>query len=235
MARALDKLDALTVKNLKEPGRHSDGGGLYLVVDASGARRWVFMYRWRSPGQKGPGRPREMGLGGVVRVSLKKAREKAQRCRELLGEGKDPIAESRKEGAPPFGALADELVRQRTPGLRNAKSVARLKRALGETGYAAALRSRPVDEIETADVLGVLRPIWTAKPGTAPKVRAYVEQVLDAASAKGLRSGANPARWSGHLKHLLEPPRRLVRGHHAALPYAAVPAFVAALRARQAV
>jgi integrase len=101
--------------------------------------------------------------------------------------------------------------------------------------YAAPLRPKPVDEITTEDVLAVLQPIWTAKAETASRVRGRIEKVLDAAKAKGLRSGENPARWRGHLDHLLPKRQKLQRGHHPAMPWAQVPDFVARLRAMQSV
>jgi integrase len=234
MVQRLDKLDPLTVKNLTKSGRYGDGGKLWLIVNRNGAKRWAFIYRSKPAGAKGRGRLREMGLGSFADVSLKKARQKAVRCRDWLDDGKDPITEARKEEAPTFGALADKLIATREASLRSDKSVARLKRALGENGYAKALRPLPVDEIGTEQVLGVLSPIWLTKRGTAPNVRAYVKDVLDAAAAKGFRSGDNPARWDGHLKHLLAPPKKLARGHHAAMAYVDVPAFMAELRGREA-
>jgi integrase len=62
------------------------------------------------------------------------------------------------------------------------------------------------------------------------RLRARIEAVLDAAGAQGHRVGDNPARWRGHLQHLLPKRAKLDRGHHAALPYAEVPAFMARLR-----
>jgi hypothetical protein len=50
------------------PGRHADGGNLYLRVDRSGAKRWVFFYRLN-------GRQREAVLGGIHSNSLAKARK----------------------------------------------------------------------------------------------------------------------------------------------------------------
>ena len=85
--------------------------------------------------------------------------------------------------------------------------------------YAKPLHSKPVDTITTEDVLSVLKPIWTEKPETASRVRGRIEKVLDAAKARGYRSGEIPARWRGHLDHLLPKPLKLTRGHHAALPY----------------
>src|SRR5208283_2766872 len=93
---------------------------------------------------------------------------------------------------------------------------------------------KPVDKIDTADVVGVLLPIWQKKPETASRLRARIERVLNAAKAKGYRTGENPAAWRGHLENLLPKPQKLARGHHAAMPYADVPAFVASLRERPA-
>jgi integrase len=98
------------------------------------------------------------------------------------------------------------------------------------TKYAAPLRSKPVDAIDTADVLAVLKSIWTATPETAQRLRGRIEQVLDAARAAGYRSGENPARWKGHLDQLLPKRQKLTRGHFAAMPYTDVPAFIARLR-----
>ena len=96
------------------------------------------------------------------------------------------------------------------------------------------LRAKPVDTVTTDDVLAVLKPIWTTKPETASRVRGRIEKVLDAAKAKGFREGENPARWRGHLDHLLPRRSKLARGHHAAMPYDEVAAFVAGLREREA-
>jgi integrase len=82
-------------------------------------------------------------------------------------------------------------------------------------------------------VLAVLKPIWTIKAETASRVRGRIERVLDAAKAKGFRAGENPARWHGHLDHLLPRQSKLVR-HHAAMQYDEVPAFIAKLRKRKA-
>jgi integrase len=91
------------------------------------------------------------------------------------------------------------------------------------------LRVKPVDTIGTDDVLAVLKPIWTTKAETASRIRGRIEKVLDAAKAKGFREGENPARWRGHLDHLLPRPSKLARGHHAAMPYDDVAAFIAKL------
>ena len=89
-ARQLKRLTARQVATLA-PGQHADGGGLYLAVDPSGARRWIFRFRWRpNRSVPGAGREREMGLGGVQAVSLAEARAKAEDARKLLNAGTDP-------------------------------------------------------------------------------------------------------------------------------------------------
>lgn len=117
-------------------------------------------------------------------------------------------------------------------GFRNGKHKAQWKSTL-ET-YAAPLRAKPVDTIAPDDVRVFLKPIWTTKAETASRVRGRIEKVLDAAKAKGFRDGENPARWRGHLDHLLPRPSKLARGHHAAMPYEDVAAFIAKLRKREA-
>jgi integrase len=119
------------------------------------------------------------------------------------------------------------------PGFRNEKHKAQWKTTL-ET-YAAPLRAKPIDTIGTDDVLAALKPIWTKKAETASRVRGRIEKVLDAAKARGFRDGENPARWRGHLDHLLPKPLKLTRGHHAAMAYEEVPKFIGHLRKREAV
>src|SRR3954463_6682678 len=90
MARQFKRLSARAVASLTKPGRHADGDGLYLVVDPSGAKRWLFMFRWGGrPGV--PGKLKEMGLGSAATVSLVDAREKAGEARRVLAAGKNPI------------------------------------------------------------------------------------------------------------------------------------------------
>jgi integrase len=111
------------------------------------------------------------------------------------------------------------------PSWRNAKHAAQWRMTL--TTYAKPLRHRPVDDITTQDVLDLLQPLWRRVPETAQRLRGRIENVLDAAKAKGQRSGENPARWRGHLDQLLPKRQKLTRGHHAALAYEDVPAFLA--------
>lgn len=225
--RQINRLSARKVETIEKPGRHADGGGLYLVVDKSGARRWVYLFRRA-------GRLREMGLGSSRGVSLARARELAAQARAAQAAGEDPLEKRSLERAVPnFGAMADDVVTALSPAWKNAKHRAQWLMTL--TTYAAAIRATPIDKVDTAAVLKVLQPIWVEKPETASRLRGRIEKVLDAAKAKGFRSGENPARWRGHLDHLLPKRQVLSRGHHAAMPIDETPAFLADVRKRDTV
>jgi integrase len=218
-------LTARKVETAK-PGRYGDGANLYLVVSKTGARKWVLRFTWR-------GKPKEMGLGSATNVSLADARDRAATARRKIAQGINPIeARKRDSGIPTFGEVADDVRQSLSEGFRNEKHKAQWKSTL--ENYAAPLRIKPVDVIGTDDVLAVLKPIWTVKPETASRVRGRIEKVLDAAKAKGFRDGENPARWRGHLDHLLPRRSKLARGHHAAMPYEAVAGFIEKLRKREA-
>jgi integrase len=218
----------LTVRKIEtaKPGKYGDGANLYLVVSETGAKKWVLRFTWRS-------KPKEMGLGSATGVSLADAREKAATARRTIAKGINPIEERKRDGSiPTFGEVADDVRQSLSQGFRNEKHKAQWKSTL--ENYAAPLRAKPVDIIGTDDVLAVLKPIWTTKAETASRVRARIEKVLDGAKAKGFRDGENPARWRGHLDHLLPRPSKLARGHHAAMPYEDVAAFIVKLRKREA-
>jgi integrase len=213
-------------KKLREPGLHTDGGGLYLRVGQSGRQRsWLLIHQFDD-------RRREMGLGSADTVSLARAREKAREARDLIDRGIDPVANRRAAKAiPTFGKIADDWIEAQTPNVRSEKSVARWRRAVGVGGYSEVLRGKRVDAITADDVLNVLRPIWHAKATTARNVRGYVEAVLDAAKARKLREGDNPAAWEGNLEPLLGASKRSTDGH-SALAWRDMPAFWSTLSAR---
>lgn len=219
------KLSARKVATAK-PGKYGDGNNLYLVVSEGGSRKWILRFNWR-------GRPREMGLGSASSVSLAEARDRATDAKRKLSNGINPIDDRRREkGVPTFGEMADQVVKTLSSGFRNAKHRAQWKMTLEV--YAGPLRSIAVDEVTTDDVLGVLKKIWMTKPETASRVRGRIEKVLDAAKARSLRQGENPAQWRGHLDHLLPKPSKLARGHHPAMPYGDLSDFIGKLRSREA-
>jgi integrase len=234
-------LTPLAVKNAK-PGRHADGGGLHLLVKESGARSWVYRFMLR-------GKARDIGLGaasGPEAISLAKARDKADALRLKVKAGIDPLAERHREAAEAIGAaqaaqiagitfqaVADAHIAANEESWRNAKHRQQWSNTLASYAY-PVIGDLPVAEIGTAHILQILEPIWKAKPETAGRVRGRIETILDAAKARGYREGENPARWRGHIAQILPARSRLTRGHHKAMPYDAVPAFVGELRSRNA-
>jgi integrase len=220
--RKLTARGAATTKS----GRYGDGGGLYLVVSQSGARKWVYRFTYS-------GRVSETGLGSADTVTLAEARGRAHEARRLVDAGENPVVAKRQAaqksaGIPTFGVVADALMAAKESEWRNQKHKAQWRASL--TKFAEPLRALSVDKIDTAAVLAVLKPLWHAKPETASRLRGRIEAVLDAAKAQGYRSGENPAAWRGHLAHLLPKRGKLSRGHHAAMDYQHIPVFVAQLR-----
>jgi integrase len=178
-----------------------------------------------------------MGLGSRDTVSLGDARDKASTARKIAKSGVSPVEEKRQAKKvatrPTFGQVADALIAGKESAWRNARHRQQWRVTL--TTYGAPLYPFPVDQVDTAAVLAVLTPLWQRAPETASRLRGRIEAVLDAAKAQGYRSGENPAQWKGNLAHLLAKRGILTRGHHAALPYQDVPAFIAKLREEHAI
>ncbi len=229
--RKQNLLTAVSIKAKKEPGRYSDGNGLYLVMRPGGSKQWVFLYR------RG-GKLREMGLGSPLRgVTLAKARNLRDETRAILASGADPL-EARKQAKegmkaiPTFGAYALALVDRIEKGFSNLKHRQQWRNTLQT--YCAPIWDLNIDCIGAAGVLECLTPIWQSKPETASRVRRRIEHVLNAAKSEGLRKGVNPGAWRGRLDATLPKPKKLAPRHHAALPYADMPRFMAELRSRPA-
>ena len=231
MPRTLNRLTARQVDTIKATGRHADGGGLYLRVAEGGARSWVFM-------AVRDGKRAEIGLGSAVTVKLAVARQLAEKMRTAITIGTDPrSAIQTAAGAlavPTFGAFAEEYIGSVEQGWKSAVHRQQWRSTLRD--HAHLLANKPIDAVNTDDVLAVLRPVWLTKAETAKRLRGRIERILDAAKARGLRprDSANPAAWRGHLALLLPKQSKLARGHHPALPYQDAPAFMAELRVRSA-
>jgi integrase len=241
-------LTAKKVAKLKEPGRYSDGArsGLYLQIQSPTNRSWLLRY-------ERAGRERWMGLGPLHLVSLKLARERTKAARLLLLDGIDPIdhrskvAEARAVEAAKdktFAEVAAAYLRTHRGDWTNPKHASQWKTSL--TKECRAIANLPIAAINTTHVLEVLEPIWRVKPETASRTRGRIERVLAYAIAAEYRKreDGNPARWDGHLQELLGSKAKAQKAkrdragkseHHSALPYTEIPAFMAALRARDSV
>src|SRR5262245_48852869 len=225
-------LTATKIRSLTKPGRYRDSGGLYLQIDAardgvkwSAQRRsWLFRYMLN-------GRARSMGLGPFPEISLAEARDLAFEARRVLARGLDPIDQRPKPvRGPTFESCADEYVDSHRSGWRSETHYEQWTSSLRDY-INPVLGALPVQAIDTAQVMKVLKPIWDSKPETGSRVRGRIEAVLDFAVAHGFRKGDNPARWRGHLDKLL-PAKGKIRAvkHHEALPYSELPKFLARLR-----
>lgn len=235
--RETNRLKALTVARLKEPGYHADGAGLYLQVTPSGSKSWVFRFTLA-------GKAREMGLGSLLAVSIADARAKAEKARAMLANGLDPLEAKRAEAAAralatatarTFADCATQYIEAHRAGWKNAKHASQWAATL-KTYALPVLGDLPVSKVDTGLVLQVLEPIWKTKTETASRVRGRIESVLSWATVRGFRSGENPARWRGHLDALLAEPAKVAKvRHHPALPVDQLPQFMPALRAIQGV
>jgi integrase len=232
--RQLNRLSARTVATKTVSGLYCDGGGLYLQVTPSGNKSWIF--RYRSPLTQ---KLRDMGLGPIHSVGLSMARERAAAQRSAILNGRDPIdvreGESRKRAleaakAVTFSQCAASYIESHRAGWRNEKHGDQWENTI-KTYCAPVIGPLPVQDVDTGLVLKILEPIWSSKPETASRLRGRIENVLDWATARGYRSGENPARWKGNLKQLLPTLAKKDRvEHHKAMPFPEVGDFVQNLR-----
>lgn len=237
MPKTVERLTALKVGRDLPPGMYADGAGLYLQVTGEGAKSWIYRFSLH-------GKPREMGLGSLKTLGLADARAEAKRCRRLRQQGIDPIAARKAERAQAalddakaitFKEAAERYIATHRAGWKGAKHAGLWENTLKTYAY-PVIGKISVQAVDTDLVLKVLEPIWTKKPETASRVRGRIEVILDWAKSRGLRQGENPARWRGHLQFQL-PARSKVRRveHHAALPYADLPGFMAELRKQEGI
>ncbi len=236
MPKKARELSALEVKRLAgKQGFHAVGGvaGLYLNVSESQATSWIFK-------KKVGDRRREYGLGGYPDVTLSGARDKARQYVEMIREGIDPLAAKysarsalvrSQAKAQSFRQVAIRFIAKKSKEYKTAIQTDKLIHRLETYAY-PFIGTMVVADIERAHIINMLKPIWETKTETATRVRANVERILDLAGAEGLRSGDNPARWTGNLDLTLPLPGRVAKVEHfKALDVKDMPEFMNKLRA----
>ena len=215
----MSKLTQTFVRTVETPGSYHDERGLILRVSAQGTKRWVLRYQLEN-------RRRDLGLGAFPAVSLKAARLAVDTHRLDLSQGIDPLEKRaalqdqqtlKTQAAVTFSMEAKRYISTHRQSWKNARHAQQWSHTLRDHVY-PVLGEMPVASIETEHVLDVLMPIWNSIPETAFRLRNRIELVLDAAKARKLREGENPARWRGHLDKLLP------RQRHSKIPFAAMPA-----------
>ena len=233
----MGKLTALHVARAKKRGMYGDGLGLYLQVGLGGARSWIYRFSLN-------GSEHYLGLGSVNAIPLKRARELAAEARQLRAEGIDPIKRRRDDRlaerianakTTTFAQCSAQYLAAHETEWRNPKHRQQWRNTLAAY-VMPTLGLMPVQAIDTDLVLKVVEPIWKEKPETASRVRGRIESILDWATARELRQGENPARWRGHLEHLLPAKTKIgAVEHYPALPYDEIGAFMANLRRRPSI
>jgi len=230
---------ALTAKGIEKlpPGKHPDGDGLYCLVTLTGGRSWALRYQRQ-------GRERWHGLGPCHTFKPEEARQRARKAKQLLFDGIDPI-DARKEQRTAraleaaktitFADAAKQYFDQHQDSWSSVKHAHQFWRSLEQYAF-PVVGKLPVASIDTGLILKIIEPIWKDQYQTASRVRGRVASVLDWATVRGYRAGDNPARWRGHLSEALPAKGDFTKvEHHAALPYADVPAFVTQLSLHQGI
>jgi integrase len=231
----VERLADSSIRGAMKPGMHPDGDGLYLQVRGA-SKCWIYRYG-------SGGRTRYLGLGAYPGVSLASARKARDKAKAKIQAGSDPIVEKRpsaitKPATVTFRQAVDDYIFAHQQIWRNAKHRQQWRNTLDT--YAKPLMDRAVEAIDTMMVKSVLTapvetrrgkgPLWTTLPETASRLRGRIEAVLDSYNAANERPVLNPARWKGHLEHVLAARRDVAAvKHHAAMSWTAVPEFMAKL------
>ena len=224
MAAGKHRLTAIKVEKAKKCGYLSDGEGLYLKVRKGGSKTWAYI--WTAKGKR-----TEMSLGsvsGAQKLSLEQARRKADKVREQIGDGLDPVAERNKEAPKSFLEVAEKLLSVLSPTWKSHKTAKQWQRSLMVD--CKRLHEKRINAITDADCRKVVMPVWERTPETGMRLRKRLERVLSYAEAHGMREGRNPARWKGHFKEAMVGSGKMKRKHFPAMPYNEIPEFVKRLQ-----
>lgn len=227
-------LDYRTALNLKKHGRYTDSltKGLQLLYKPSETKYWLLRFAFN-------GKRHELGIGPFPEIMPKEARQIAQEARTLLAKGENPLTSKLAQKAQikalerkkiTFRDFALTCVADKQSEWSSDKHAAQWTYSLENFAF-PVIGEMALDEIDTDDILKILTPIWKSKTETASRLRGRLEWILAAACTRKLRNGMNPALWRGHLQTILPAPKKMMEvRHHPALPYRALPEFLALLR-----
>lgn len=242
MARSFNRLSSTFVESVFEEGLYCDGNGLYLVVNASQSKQWIYRYSVMVDAATEKYRQQKnMGLGGYPSVSLAQARRARDELQVLRNKGIDPLYQKRllrqqkrmdlQKSIPTFEAVSEELIKKKTARWKNDKHCKQWSSTLKKYAY-PVIAKLPCDQITIHDIRKILDPIWQTKPTTADRVRNRIEAVLNYATVCGYRSGLNPAGWSANLEYVYDRVGDIWEvKHHPSMPYSQIPDLVTQLEA----
>ena len=256
MAKVTARLTDLQIRQISAPGFYSDGSNLYLKVRPGAepgelTRCWILRVRVKVIGRHGYAetKVREMGLGAYPDVKAAQARVLAQEARQAADRGDDPIQSridekrareterlteaARLARALKFRQCVDGYVAGHAPTWREGKHKDQWANSIKNYAY-PVIGELPVCEVNDGHIVQILESLWTSKTFTARRLRQRLAMVLDWAKSRGLREGENPARFEGHLEHILAKRAVTVAAKHfVALPFEEVPDFMAELGERE--
>ncbi|QTN34844.1 tyrosine-type recombinase/integrase [Cognatishimia activa] len=222
MGHSLNKLSATFIKSAPV-GKHSDGGGLWLHKRPDGGSQWFLRVSVH-------GRRREMGLGSPPTISLKHARQEAQRWRSFAKSGVDPIKQREKERREAernlhiLSDVASDCFEARKAELKGDGKAGRWFSPL-ELHVLPKLGRIPIAEIDQRDIRDALAPIWHEKVETAKKALNRLSICMHHGAALGLDVDLQAA---DKAKALLGAQRKKVK-HTPFMRWQDVPEFYASL------
>ena len=203
------------VENLKIPGRYTDAlvKGLHLWVKGNLKKYWIFRF-------SNNGKQHNISLGAYPKVSIAEARVKAQKARDELDRGSNPLAQRNEEklknktetpqGIKTFREFSLECLQKKRLEWTNTKHAEQWLYTLKNFAF-PVIGDLPVKQVTMEHILTILSPIWSSKTETASRLRGRLEWILAAATTLRLREGSNPASWRGQLQTILPAPKKSPR------------------------
>ena len=223
------------VENLKIPGRYTDAlvKGLHLWVKGNLKKYWIFRF-------SNNGKQHNISLGAYPKVSIAEARIKAQKARDELDRGSNPLAQRNEEklknktetpqGIKTFREFSLECLQKKRLEWTNTKHAEQWLYTLKNFAF-PVIGDLPVKQVTMEHILTILSPIWSSKTETASRLRGRLEWILAAATTLRLREGSNPASWRGQLQTILPAPKKISKvKHFKALPYVEIPELLLKLK-----
>lgn len=147
------------LRNLIEPGRHFDGGGLYLELTKAGGKYWRLKYRYG-------GKEKLLAFGVYPAVSLKAARDQASEARKVLSDGGDPGELRRAEKAKAVHESINTLEAVSRDWMKHqaarwdVETAGRIRASL-EADIFKPLGARPLASIKPGEIMEAVKKIET--------------------------------------------------------------------------